>query len=188
MNFKRRPPYPFQEVNMADHEKRQKPDTLTQKIGVLTRREVEARILSPVIEALGHAFGKDEVVGIVKDTITRIAEEQGGDLAEAMGGNSSHDFMDSLQYWTKDNALEIRVLQHDAHHLDFDVTRCRYADMYKALGIPELGKVLSCNRDFALIKGFNPETTLSRTQTLMEGAGHCNFRYTFPRGDDADGR
>ena len=33
-------------------------DTLNEKIGVLTRRETEARILAPIIEALGQEFGR----------------------------------------------------------------------------------------------------------------------------------
>ncbi len=74
--------------------------------------------------------------------------------------------------------MQIEVLGQDGAHFDFNVTRCRYAEMYRALGIPELGAVLSCNRDWALIEGFNPEIELSRTQTLMEGAPYCNFRYT----------
>jgi hypothetical protein len=45
------------------------------------------------------------------------------------------------------------------------------------LGIPELGALLSCNRDAALIEGFNRNITLERTQTLMEGATFCDFRY-----------
>lgn len=157
------------------------PDTLTQKIGVLTRREVEARILAPVIEALGEQFGRDEVVEIVKETIIKIAQTQGEELAEVMGGGTSALFMESLQFWTKDDALHIEVLAQDEETLDFNVTRCRYAEMYKALGIPELGAVFSCNRDFALIDGFNGEAQLTRTQTIMQGAPHCNFRYTFPK-------
>jgi L-2-amino-thiazoline-4-carboxylic acid hydrolase len=57
------------------------------------------------------------------------------------------------------------------------VTRCRYAEMYRALGIPELGEVLSCQRDAALIEGFNPGVTLERTHTIMQGAATCDFRY-----------
>jgi hypothetical protein len=49
--------------------------------------------------------------------------------------------------------------------------------MYRALGIPELGALLSCNRDFALIERFNPDVRLTRTQTIMEGATHCDFRF-----------
>lgn len=157
------------------------PDTLTQKIGVLTRREVEARILAPIIEALGEQFGRTEVISIVKDTIIALAQQQGRDLAHAMGGDDSNAFLDSLQYWTQDDALHLDILEHNDEHLHFNVTRCRYAEMYRALGIPELGAVLSCNRDFALIDGFNENAQLTRTQTLMQGASHCNFRYHFPK-------
>lgn len=156
------------------------PDTLTQQIGVLTRREVEARILAPIIDALGNAFGREDVVRIVKETIINLARQQGAELAESMGSAGSDAFTDSLAYWTRDEALQLDVLESNEKTLDFNVTRCRYAELYKALGIPDLGAVLSCNRDFALIEGFNPDATLTRTQTIMQGATHCNFRYTFP--------
>lgn len=155
------------------------PDTLNAQIGVLTRREVEARILSPIIEALSEKFGRAGVVEVVRDTIIRVAQEQGAALAQAMGGDSADDFANSLQYWTHNNALEIDMLEKTEQKLSFNVTRCRYAELYRALGIPELGAVLSCNRDFALIDGFNGEALLTRTQTIMQGASHCDFRYTF---------
>ncbi|MCB0121198.1 MAG: L-2-amino-thiazoline-4-carboxylic acid hydrolase [Caldilineaceae bacterium] len=157
------------------------PDTLTQKIGVLTRREVEARILAPIIEALGERFGREEVIEVVKETIINIAKEQGSELAQPLGGCGSREFLDSLQYWTKDDALQIELLQQSEEALDFNVKRCRYAEMYRALGIPELGALFSCNRDHALIDGFNEKATLTRTQTIMEGASHCDFRYQFPK-------
>ena len=158
------------------------PDTLTERLGVLTRRETEARILAPIIDALGEEFGRSQVIDIVRQTIIKIAQEQGAQLAENMGGDDAAAFQDSLKYWTKDDALHIDVIsdQSEPQSLDFNVTRCRYAELYTSLGIPELGRVLSCNRDFALIQGFNPDATLTRTQTIMEGASHCNFRYTFP--------
>lgn len=49
--------------------------------------------------------------------------------------------------------------------------------LYRALGSSELGALLSCNRNFALIEGFNPDGRLTRTQTIMEGATHCDFRF-----------
>ena len=156
------------------------PDTLTQRIGVLNRREVEARILSPLIDALGERFGREEVLEIVRDTIVKIAQEQGDDLALAMGGCGSREFLASLEFWKKDGALEIEILNDQDGQLDFNVTRCRYAEMYRALGIPELGSMLSCNRDYALIEGFNQAAQLERTQTIMQDAPHCDFRYVFP--------
>lgn len=161
------------------------PDTLTTRLGVLTRRETEARILAPVIDALGEVFGREQVINVVRDTIIKIAQEQGAALAETMGGDSAEHFYTSLQHWTKDNALEIDLLEQTDEKLSFNVTRCRYAELYTALGIPELGAVLSCNRDFALIDGFNESATLTRTQTIMQGASHCNFRYTFQPSDSS---
>ena len=152
-------------------------DDLNARIGVLTRREVEARILAPMIDALGEEFGRERVLEIVGDTIVEIAREQGSALVDTIGGDSLDHFRDSLKYWTQDNALEIEVLEHSADQFAFDVRRCRYAEMYQSLGMPELGAVLSCNRDFALIEGFNKEVELERTQTIMDGAACCDFRY-----------
>ena len=51
--------------------------------------------------------------------------------------------------------------------------------MYKALGIQDLGAVLSCNRDAAMIEGFNKNAHLDRKTTIMSGGKCCTFRYTF---------
>ena len=150
-------------------------------VGVLTRREIEARILAPVVDALAHEFGRDRVIAIVRDVIVGLAQEQGRAMAEARQDTSLTSFAGTLEPWTRDGALTLEVHAQTDEELAFDVTRCRYAEMYRALGIPELGAVLSCNRDAALIDGFNPEVRFSRTQTIMGGAGHCDFRYRKPR-------
>jgi hypothetical protein len=76
----------------------------------------------------------------------------------------------------------MEVLEQSENSFSFNVTRCRYAELYQALGIAELGAILSCNRDFSLIEGFNPDIHLTRTQTIMEGAAFCDFRYHLPGG------
>ena len=146
-------------------------------IGVLKRREIEARLVAPLLEALGEEFGPERVNEIARQTIIRIAQEQGAALAESMGGCSLAHFAASWEAWKKGGALELDVLEQSETRYAFDVTRCRYAEMYRRLGIPELGALLSCNRDFALIQGFNPQIELTRTQTIMGGAPFCDFRF-----------
>jgi hypothetical protein len=165
-----------------DNSKKSLPtDDLNAKIGVLTRRDVEARILSPVIEALGESFGSDQVLSVVRNTIGKIAREQGADLSNLMGNNSLQHFSETLQYWTRDDALEIELVEESEDVLSFNVTRCRYAELYDSLGIRDIGTIFSCARDFALVEGFNPDVTLTRTQTIMEGAPFCDFRYRLKR-------
>lgn len=152
------------------------PDTLNE-IGVLKRREIEARILMPVLEALGREFGRDKVFAVARDTVIQVAREQGRQVARKMGGNGLEDFARSMEDWTKGDALEMDVLAQSGGEYAFNVTRCRYAELYRALGIADVGALLSCNRDFSLIEGFNPDIELTRTQTIMQGASHCDFRF-----------
>ena len=164
-------------TNQVSSKKPTPSDNLNAKIGVLTRREAEARILSPVIEALGDSFGRDQVLSVVQRTIVKIAREQGADLSKQIGGNSLGHFSESLKFWTRDDALNIEVIEESEDVLSFNVTRCRYAELYASLGIDDLGTIFSCARDYALIEGFNPDVSLTRTQTIMEGAPFCDFRY-----------
>jgi L-2-amino-thiazoline-4-carboxylic acid hydrolase-like protein len=159
------------------------PDRLNE-IGVLTRREIEARILAPMIDAFAAEFGRERVIEIAKRVIVEIARQQGAALAHQLGGNSLRHFAGGKDPWVKGDALRVEVLQETESAYDFNVTRCRYAEMYRALGIPELGAVLSCGRDYALGEGFNPELRLVRTQTIMEGAPCCDFRYRMAPSED----
>ena len=171
---------------MQDTDKKAPPaDQLNEAIGVLARRETEARLMAPLIEALARAFGREEVLAVIRDTVIKIAHSQGAALADRYG-TSSDGFLESLAAWRQDNALEIDILQHTKTQLDFNVTRCRYAEMYKALGMEEYGAVLSCNRDLALIDGFDKGVELVRDQTIMGGASCCTFRYDFSRAGQHD--
>jgi hypothetical protein len=151
-------------------------DTLNE-IGVLKRREIEARILGPFVEALANEFDRERVLAILSETIINIARRQGAERAAAVGDDSLMAFSQSAGDWRKGNALEIEILEQNEDRYDFNVTRCRYAEMYRSLGMGELGAVLSCNRDYSLIEGFNSEIELERKQTIMQGAPCCTFRY-----------
>tara|TARA_Y100000739_G_scaffold222233_1_gene223547 strand:+ start:1414 stop:1905 length:492 start_codon:yes stop_codon:yes gene_type:complete len=154
------------------------PDRITQEIGVLKRRETEARIIAPIIDALSDSFGKEAVLEVIKDKIISLSRQQGISLAKEYGKDVDA-FLKTLEFWTQDNALEIDIIEKDENTLNFNVVRCKYAEMYDALGIKELGATLSCNRDYALIEGFNSEATLTREKTIMSGNDCCTFRYNF---------
>ena len=165
-------------MKFKSNEKTRLKDELTQKIGVLMRRETEVRILIPFLQDLYKEFSKEKILNVLEKTIKEIAKIQGEELSKEYGKNVDA-FLDTLKFWTKDDALEIDVLEKSDSKLSFNVTRCKYAEMYSALGISDLGAVLSCNRDAALIEGFNPKASLDRKETIMSGDKCCTFRYTF---------
>ncbi len=144
-------------------------------VGLLNRREIEARIVAPLLNALGDEFGREKVWEITRKVIADIAREQGKQLAMSVETNDLQHFAEIQETWKKDNAILTEVLELSNKKFSFNVFRCRYAEMYKHLGVPELGKILSCDRDYALIEGYNSDIQLSRTQTIMEGADICDF-------------
>ncbi|MDT6941487.1 L-2-amino-thiazoline-4-carboxylic acid hydrolase [Brucella pseudogrignonensis] len=149
------------------------------QLPILERRRIEALVLKNVYEVLRERSGEEEAQAAIGEAVTRSAIDQGKVFAEELGRTPDlQDFADILPLWTKDNALEIEVLSQGKDHFDFNVKRCRYSEMYRDMGLGHIGHLLSCNRDGDFCIGYNPEMKLERTQTIMKGASHCDFRYS----------
>jgi hypothetical protein len=61
-----------------------------------------------------------------------------------------------LAAYARDDALEYRMIEQSQEAFAFDVTACRYAELYGELGEPALGFLLVCSADFDLAEGFGP--------------------------------
>ncbi|MBC8451870.1 MAG: L-2-amino-thiazoline-4-carboxylic acid hydrolase [Rhodospirillaceae bacterium] len=153
---------------------------------ILQQRRIEANIMKHVYENLRERFGVEQARDIIREIVSKAAIEQGAGLAEQVDGDPDlKDFFDILPLWSKDGALEIDVLEAGADTLDFNVKRCRYAEMYREMGVGEIGDLLSCQRDGDFCIGYNKDIEFSRTQTIMGGASHCDFRYRLKGGGEA---
>ncbi|HEV3165347.1 MAG TPA: L-2-amino-thiazoline-4-carboxylic acid hydrolase [Isosphaeraceae bacterium] len=147
------------------------------RLSLLHQREIEAQIVGPLIRAVMAELGEEKTLRLVRGVIEDLARQSGAELARQLGEASLEAFAQELGRWCEGGALEIEMLEKSPERLAFNVTRCRYAEMYRALGLGDLGSSLSCQRDFSLVEGFNPSIHLTRTQTLMQGAPHCDFRF-----------
>ncbi|MFP6739945.1 MAG: L-2-amino-thiazoline-4-carboxylic acid hydrolase [Planctomycetota bacterium] len=144
---------------------------------LLEQRKTEAKVLAPLIRAFEEEFGREKTRALVGKTIKELAKRYGEAIAAELEGTPIEKIAALLPRFNEGDALELDVLKQDASCYEFNVTRCRFAEFYKELGIPELGQLLSCNRDFALSEGISSELELERSQTIMEGASHCDFRF-----------
>ncbi len=146
-------------------------------ISHLQRRRIESRVLIPFIEACREKFGDAATRTLVAETIRTLAVTDGASWAEAYGKDLDGLKKVAEEVWAGGGSLEIDVQDGDDDQFNFNVTGCKYAEFYKDLGMPELGFLVHCSRDFAMIDGFDPDLELTRTQTVMEGASHCDFRF-----------
>jgi predicted ArsR family transcriptional regulator len=142
----------------------------------LERRKIEAGVLIPMVQAFQRAIGKERANEIAREVIVELARKDGERWAKQFG-NDLPAMEKVSEVWAAGGSLGIKAVEKSADRLDFDVTRCQYAEFYKALGLSELGYLFHCSRDFAMVEGFSPGLDLKRTQTIMEGAGHCDFRF-----------
>lgn len=72
----------------------------------------------------------------------------------------------------------MEVLEQTSQTYHFNITHCPYDEKYHELGLVEYGVAFSCCRDEPFARGFHPQLKLERSQTIMEGADYCDFRYT----------
>lgn len=145
----------------------------------LQRRELQAPVAACLIREFAKAMGQEAALEIAMQAIREDARQSGRALAKQFGGNGLAELGKVVkEVWSEGEAVSIRLLEESAERLSFDVARCRYAEMYEEHGMKELGSCLSCSRDGAFMEGFNPRIRLSRTQTIMEGAPYCDFRFT----------
>lgn len=148
------------------------------EVSLLERRRIEALIAVPLIQGYALGLGVDRAREKAAGVIVDLALKAGAQTADRMGGRTI-PFLARVvrEVWCAQNALTIEVLEEAEERFSFHVTRCRYADQYEELGMKEYGSILSCCRDEAFVRGFNPRIGFKRSRTLMEGAPFCDFEF-----------
>lgn len=150
---------------------------------MLLRRQIEAQIAGPLIKAFITEFGREKTLKVVSEVVKKLAIESGAERAKIAGGNSLPDLAGGKNQWAVGGAIEREVLELTETKFNYNIVRCKYAEMYQELNLADLGFLLSCGRDAAMFQGFNSNLKMTRTQTIMEGADYCDFRLTMKNHD-----
>jgi L-2-amino-thiazoline-4-carboxylic acid hydrolase len=109
------------------------------------------------------------IPGLSQDTAAHPRTALDGVIAE----------MHSAMAEITERDVTVETRRHDKEALEFDVTHCRFAEFFRALGEPELGALLICETDFDIAAAGGGEVSFTREQTIMKGAPSCTFRYKF---------
>ncbi|MGQ0486297.1 MAG: L-2-amino-thiazoline-4-carboxylic acid hydrolase [Hyphomicrobiales bacterium] len=154
------------------------------ELPTLTKRRLQAEVIKPIYEEMVKQVGEAKAAAILDAAIRKAAIAEGREFAgKAPGGvTSMAGFIKLYEWWMADGALEMNVLEAGDTKFDFDVTRCKYAEMYREMGLGHIGHLLSCNRDGTFCEGYDPAIALERKQTIMQGAPCCTFRYSYRKG------
>jgi len=147
-------------------------------MSVIEQAKIQAQVLVPLVKALQAELGKERANALVRKALGDIYRRYGEEFWRKKNENNLGKAMTSaFATFGGDDALDYQVIENSQDVFAIDVTRCRYAEFYKELGEPELGFLLVCGLDFPMAEGFGSDIKLARTQTIMQGASHCDFRY-----------
>jgi hypothetical protein len=151
------------------------------EISLLDKTRIQAQVLVPVLRALRTELGKDKADALVKQALRDWSRQLFAAIGEDIAGSPRRKWATVQSAWNEVSAREVEfeMLRHDKEALEFDVTRCRFAEFFHALGEPELGALLICAADFDITAVGGREVTFTRDQTIMQGAPSCTFRYKF---------
>ena len=139
---------------------------------ILEAMKIQARAVIPIVRALEKELGKERAHAIVGQAIadnyvgwrTRLGFEKnshpGGD------GENKPDF-----------PVEFEEVENTETSYGHNITGCAFADHFRKIGEPEVGALMCCGVDFAAEELIRPDWEFTRTQTRMQGAPHCDFRW-----------
>ena len=151
-------------------------------LSLLDEAKLQAAAIVPVLRALRAEIGQPKADKIVGDALRQWARDLYHRIGEAKPGTPRQKW-DAV--WAEDmrprigDAVSQDMLRNDGTVREYNVTRCAYAEFFKALGEPELGGILLCDSDFHIAEVGGSAVEFKRTQTIMQGAAYCDFRYRF---------
>jgi len=152
-------------------------------ISVMDRAKIQAQVLLPLIRALREEIGEERTSEILRSALDEASREQIQAEAQQLEGTPLEKFEAMMRRSGADNVsqIEMEMLETTPETLAFNVRACKYAELFTALGEPELGAMLLCAGDFHVAAVAGPDVQFSRSQTLMQGATHCDFCYRVKR-------
>ncbi|MES9906530.1 MAG: L-2-amino-thiazoline-4-carboxylic acid hydrolase [Sedimenticola sp.] len=147
------------------------------KLTRIEKRSIEVQAIAPIIEIVSKKIGKEEALEVLKEVNQQEAFKRGQSTIRTAGFSTIEELVKDVSTWGDGGEWKIEILEETSTTYYFNVHRCLYYEKYKELGLEKIGVQLSCCRDEPFARGLDPKLRLSRTQTIMEGANFCDFRY-----------
>ena len=153
-------------------------------IPLIEQVKIQAQVLVPLVRVLQAELGEERANAIVRKALAGLYRNYGEKWSRMQGARNLGDKVASaFEMYAAGDALDYEVIKQAPDAFEVNVTGCRYAEFYKEIGAPELGFLLTCSADFPMSAGFGTDVQFTRTQTIMQGASHCDFRYALKKSE-----
>jgi hypothetical protein len=151
------------------------------KLSLLEKTRIQAQVLVPLLRALRAELGTDRANAIVRQALRDWSKQLFANVGDGIEGRPKRKWaaMHTAMAGVAEQDVTVEMLRQDQQALEFDITQCRFAEFFRALGEPELGALLVCEADFDIAAAGEGDVSFARDQTLMRDGPSCTFRYRF---------
>jgi len=150
-------------------------------VSLIDRTKIQAEVLVPVLKAMERELGVERARTVVREALASEFRQLARDWVAEANGDQMAAFVRFAAYSNADEPLEYEQRDAADGEMRFDVLSCQYAQFFQELGEPELGFLLVCSADGPIAEGLG--VGFERSQTLMQGGTHCDFRYVLSAND-----
>ena len=98
-----------------------------------------------MLKALRAELGREQADAIVRQALRGWSKELFAAIGEGVEGSVRRKWaaMHTAMADATERDVTVEMRRHDKEALEFDITHCRFAEFFRALGEPELGALLS---------------------------------------------
>ena len=153
----------------------------------IDRAKIHAEVLVPILQHLQDEVGRERALEILRAAVGEMTRKNMSEFVDAVGNDKAVAVVwrgvSDKATWERVHPLVVEDREVTDTLAEFDVVDCGYAKYFNEIGQPELGFLMVCSADFDMIDSV-PEIELTRSQTRMQGAQHCDFRYRLRRSSE----
>ncbi|MFX0033863.1 MAG: L-2-amino-thiazoline-4-carboxylic acid hydrolase [Candidatus Hermodarchaeota archaeon] len=126
--------------------------------------------------SLLRIFPKQEAIDFMKEYISQYIKSRNNP------DKYYNNLKDLLEYFKNTNKIwqthDGTLMMVNGNKMILKVNKCRWAEELLNQGFDqELCFSMMCYQDLVSVKNYNPNFTLTRTKTLMQGGEYCDFCY-----------
>ena len=108
------------------------------RLSLLGKTRIQAQVLVPVLRALRSELGKERADAIVKQALRDWSKQLFAAVGDSVDGSPRRKWaaMHTALAEITEQEVTVEMRRHDKEALEFDVTHCRFAEFFRALGEP----------------------------------------------------
>jgi len=149
---------------------------MTAKPTMLEAVKIQARAVIPIVKALEKELGAERAHALVRDAIANDNAERQLRRTQSLNTHPGEDG-ENQRF-----PVESEIVENTQTTLSINMVSCQFAEYFRSIGEPAIGALLTCGVDFATQAALRPDWDFTRTQTLMNGAPYCDFRWRLKGG------